>query len=382
VLCNNGTTGDVTLAVIGGVSPYTFAWSNSATTQDISNLAAGTYSVIITDDNGCTQTASATVTQPNAMAATTTVTDVLCNNGTTGDVTLAVNGGVSPYTFAWSNSATTQNISGVGAGTYSVMITDDNGCTQTASATVTQPNAIAATSTITDVLCNNGTNGDVTLAVNGGVSPYTFAWSNSATTQDISNLAAGTYSVIITDDNGCTQTVSATVTEPSAVSSTLSSTDASCGTCADGSADLTVNGGTAPYTYAWSNSATTEDLANVLPATYTVVITDDNGCQYTDTVTVNFSTGIPFVNAADHVNVYPNPSTGENILIQLTHTQPEMPALLTVYDDTGNTVYTEALSGGNAGGLYRISLPVDAGVYTFSIVQNDSSYAGQLIIVK
>jgi hypothetical protein len=293
-----------------------------------------------------------------------------------------VNGGIAPYTYTWSNSATTQNISNVAAGTYSVIITDNNSCTQTASVTITQPTAIVGAATASNVLCNGGTNGAANLSVSGGTAPYTYAWSNSATTQNISNLGTGTYAVLVTDDNGCTQTVSVTVTEPAPISSSLTSTDASCGACADGSADLSLNGGTAPYTYVWSNSATTEDLVNVLPGTYTVAVTDDNGCQHTDTITVNFSTGIPVMNVTGNIHVYPNPSTGENIFIQLTDTQTETPVLFTVYDVTGSVVYTENLLPGNTEGLYGVSVPLTSGVYSFSIVQNDSVYTGQLILVK
>jgi len=384
LICNGGANGQANLTVSGGTSPYMYAWSNSATTQNISNLAAGTYSVVITDNSGCTQTTSVTVAEPNAIVTTTIATDVLCNNGTNGDVNLSVNGGTSPYTYAWSNSATTQNISNLAAGTYSVVITDNSGCTQTTSVTVIQPNAIVATTTATDVLCNSGTNGDVNLSVNGGTAPYTYAWSNSATTQNISNLAAGTYSVIVTDDNGCTQTTTVTVGEPSSITSTLDSIDASCGTCSNGSADLTVNGGTSPYTYAWSNSSTSEDLVNVMPGTYTVVITDNNGCQHTDTITVNFSTNLQDANAAtENISVYPNPSNGENIFIRLPEAQTSTePVLLTVYDVTGNEVYTENLVAGNMVGLYRVNLSLADGVYTFSIVQDESVYAAQLIITR
>jgi len=378
VACNNGTNGNVNLSVNGGTAPYTYAWSNSATTQNISNLGAGTYSVIITDNNGCTQTSSVTVTQPNVIAATTTASNVLCNGGTSGDANLSVNGGTSPYTYAWSNSATTQNISNLAAGTYSVIITDDNGCTQTSSVTVTQPNAIVATTTATDVLCNAGITGDANLSVNGGTAPYTYAWSNSATTQNISNLTAGTYSVIVTDDNGCTQTTNVTVSEPLPISSTLDSTDASCGTCPNGSADLTVNGGTAPYTYAWSNSSTSEDLINVLPGTYTVIITDNSGCQYTDSIVVNFSTSVVEAQVVSGVHLYPNPSNDGNITISLQGEHSGDAILFVLYDLTGQIVYQENFTGAN---MYLVVLPVANGTYLYRITQNGESLQSEPIII-
>jgi hypothetical protein len=384
VLCNGGTTGAVNLSVNGGTSPYTFAWSNSAITQNISALAAGNYSVTITDNNGCAQTASITITEPTIISASATSTGALCNGGTTGAVNLSVNGGTSPYTFAWSNSATTQNLSSLAAGTYSVSITDNNGCTQTASAIVTEPTLIAATTTSTNLLCNSNSTGAVNLSVNGGTAPYTFAWSNSATTQNISGLAAGTYSVIITDNNGCTQNVTGiNITEPATISSAITATSASCAVCSDGNANLTVNGGTSPYTFAWSNSTTNEDLTGALPGTYTVVVTDNNGCQHTDTVTINFTTGIANSTAvAGTISVFPNPSNGENIRIMLTEAQATENIVFVVYDIAGNEVYSEKISAGNFTGTFSISLPLADGTYAFSVTQNNSTRFGKLMIVR
>ncbi len=286
VLCNGASTGAIDLTVSGGVAPYSYAWTNGATTQDISGLVAGTYTVTVTDANGCTKTTSATVTQPPALALSTTITNVLCNGASTGAVDLTVSGGTPGYTYTWTNGATTQDISGLVAGTYTVTVTDANGCTKTTSATVTEPPALALSTTVTNVLCNGASTGAVDLTVSGGVAPYSYIWTNGATTQDISNLAAGTYTVTVTDANGCTKTTSATVTQPPALSLSTSVTNILCNGGATGAIDLSVSGGVSPYSYAWTNGASTQDISGLTAGTYTVTVTDANGCTKTTSATV------------------------------------------------------------------------------------------------
>ena len=290
--CNGAASGSVDLTVSGGTAPYTYLWSNGATTQDLTNVAAGTYTVTITDDEGCTQTASATVGEASAIVANAVPTPAACNGAASGSVDLTVSGGTAPYTYLWSNGATTQDLTNVAAGTYTVTITDDEGCTQTASATVGEASAIVANAVPTPAACNGAASGSVDLTVSGGTAPYTYLWSNGATTQDLTNVAAGTYTVTITDDEGCTQTASATVGEASAIVANAVPTPAACNGAASGSVDLTVSGGTAPYTYLWSNGATTQDLTNVAAGTYTVTITDDEGCTQTASATVGEASAI------------------------------------------------------------------------------------------
>jgi large repetitive protein len=265
VLCFGNATGGVNLTVTGGTAPYSYLWSNGATTEDLTNVIAGTYNVTITDANGCTTTASGIVTQPAAaLAGTTTTTAVLCFGDATGGVNLTVTGGTAPYSYLWSNGATTEDLTNVIAGTYNVTITDANGCTTTASGIVTQPAAaLAGTTTTTAVLCFGNATGGVNLTVTGGTAPYSYLWSNGATTEDLTNVIAGTYNVTITDANGCTTTASGIVTQPAAaLAGTTTTTAVLCFGNATGGVNLTVTGGTAPYSYLWSNGATTEDLTN------------------------------------------------------------------------------------------------------------------------
>ncbi|MFK7786834.1 MAG: choice-of-anchor L domain-containing protein, partial [Crocinitomicaceae bacterium] len=291
-VCSNGQ-GQITLSVTGGNPPYTYAWSNGGTSATISNLSSGIYSCTITDNSGCSiVTGDLSVgNTANGLSATTTVVDANCSNN--GSIDLAVVGGAAPLTFAWSNGATTEDISNLAAGTYDYTVTDVNGCVVTGSATVLQTNGnITYTFTTTSEICGNGA-GAIDLTPAGGTGPYTFIWSNGPTTEDLSGLSAGTYTCSITDNTGCTITTSAiSVTDlPGTLSITnLIATDETCSNGL-GSIDISVTGGTAPITYAWSNGPTTQDITNLTSGTYDVVVTDNNGCQATAQATINSAPG-------------------------------------------------------------------------------------------
>ncbi|MCB0698553.1 MAG: T9SS type A sorting domain-containing protein [Chitinophagales bacterium] len=238
---------------------------------------------------------------PCAITSSASVTDVACNGDATGAVDLTVNNATPPVSYAWSNSATSEDLSGVAAGTYSVYITDNNGCMDSATATVGEPSALATSVSGTNNVCNGGTSGAVDLTVSGGTPGYSYSWSNSATTEDISGLAAGSYSVTVTDANGCTATDGYTVTEPTAITASISVSPSptiaghSANTIYLGygaqSVTLTASagGGTPGYSYSWSNSATTAatTVSPTTTTTYTCTITDANGCTHTVSQQIN-----------------------------------------------------------------------------------------------
>ncbi len=237
------------------------SWNNGATTASITGISAGTYAVTISDANGCTDSASVVITEPISLIASTIVdSNISCNTGNDGGATATATGGTMPYTYSWSNAATTASITGVSAGTYSVTISDANGCTDSASVTITEPAAIVASAALdNNVSCNAGNDGGATASALGGTMPYTYSWSasaGSATTAIVTGLSAGTYSVTITDQNGCTDSASITITEPTAViASTSVDNNVSCNNANDGAATASAIGGTGAFTYSWSASA-------------------------------------------------------------------------------------------------------------------------------
>ena len=312
--CNtaSGTlTGAINLTVTGGSPGYTYQWTkdgvNFSTDEDLTSLGSGDYQVVITDTKSCTFTyGPVTITEPAAIALTEALTNLACNatDGTAdGAIDLTVAGGTGTYTYAWSTSngsgltATTQDQTGLSAGTYNVTVTDANGCTATGSYTLTQPTSIAITESLTNLSCNaasGSADGAISLAVTGGTAAYSYNWATtdgsglSATAQNQTGLSAGTYNVTVTDANSCTSSASYTLTQPTPVTHVASSTDEGNGfniACNGGSGTINVaaGGGNGPYTYSIDNGASYQagTAFTVTAGTYTVVVKDANNCTST-----------------------------------------------------------------------------------------------------
>jgi hypothetical protein len=217
VTCNGFNNGSILLSNIQGTPPYTFAWSTTngsglvAGQQNQTTLGPGTYTVTITDAFNCQSVQSATITQPPPLGSSIVPTHLLCNGDNTGAANLTVSGGTPPYSYLWSNSATTEDITNVPAGTYTVTITDNNGCTLVNTVTITEPPVLIASATPTHVACPWDTDGEATLTVTGGTPPYSYLWSNNTTVQNPTGLGIGTYTVTVTDANSCTATASVTI---------------------------------------------------------------------------------------------------------------------------------------------------------------------------
>lgn len=290
VNCNGDNDGTATADVSGGTAPFTFMWSNGATSQTITGLSAGSYSVTVMDANDCPASAGAGVSEPSALVLNASATGESSAGTNDGSATASASGGTSPYSFAWSNGQSGTSISGLAPGNYTVTVTDDNGCTTTQSVTVTEGGVscdISASVTTSDASCNGASDGFAMVDVTGGTMPFTYNWSNNVTTPSNMNIGAGTYSVIVTDADGCTATATGSVGQPSAVSANASASNESSAGANDGSATANPSGGTAPYTFAWSNGGNTSTITGLAPGSYTVTVTDANNCTASQTVMVN-----------------------------------------------------------------------------------------------
>ena len=377
VLCFGNATGSATVTASGGISPYTFTWNTNPVQYGAtaSNLVAGTYTVTVKDANNCTATANVTISQPTQLSANiSSQTDVLCFGNATGNTTVTASGGTSPYTFTWNTNpvqygATASNLV---AGTYTVTVKDANNCTTTANVTIIQPNATLSANIVgTNINCN--TIGAANLTVTGGTSPYIYSWSNGATTQDLTNISAGNYNVAITDASGCMATAGVNITQTATLSATIASTNILCFGNATGAADLSVTGGTSPYSYSWSNGATTQDLTGLLAGTYSVVITDSNGCITSANVTITEPTLLVASSTADTILC-----NGGSTTVTVTATGGTAPytGTGTFNVNQGNYTYTVTDAHGcTATASISISQPSPISIYILS-QQNVSCFDG------
>ncbi|WP_276132676.1 LamG-like jellyroll fold domain-containing protein [Polluticoccus soli] len=316
VSCYNAGNGHIDLSVMGGTAPYNYTWSNNATTEDISNLAPGNYSVNITDANGCTATTAAMVTQPTSLSVSGTTANANCFAANTGAIDVTVSGGTAPYSYSWSNNTSTQDLSGITAGSYSVAVSDAKGCSANASFTISQPTAFVLTKNVTNVSCNGGANGAINITASGGVGPYSYSWNNSATTEDISGIAAGNYTVVVSYGSGCSYSETIAVIAPTTLTAIATTTSTSCtGNNTDGTASVITTGGTTPYSYSWSNNATTPAISGLTPGNYSVNVSDANGCTTAASATVTAPVAVSLGGVASNASCYQTATGSINLTV-------------------------------------------------------------------
>ncbi len=292
VTCIGANNGSACIGVTGGTPPYSYLWSGGGGTNACATgLQPGSFTCTITDFNGCITTQAVLINQPPALVLSiSTTTNVTCNGGNDGSVTVNAAGGTSPYQYSidggitWQLSSTFNNLTG---GSYTVTVMDLNGCTSTQGATITQPPLFQATITgPTTVLCYGDT---VSICSNtiGGISPFAYIWSTGDTTSCLTSLVADSFLVVITDVNGCTATQTIIISQPPQITININSIPPSCGQC-DGYATAIVTGGTPVYTYVWTPGLiTTPFIANFCTGNYHLDVVDVNGCL--DSTSVSFS---------------------------------------------------------------------------------------------
>ncbi len=284
--CNGNNTGAIDLTVTGVSGSETYAWTGpngyTSSSDDITGLEAGVYNLTITDGS-CSETTVATITEPTALGISLTQSHPSCNGANDGSINMTISGGTSSYTQNWtgpnSYSSSLEDINGLLAGTYNVTVNDANGCTETSSIVLTDPALLTVTVTGADVSCFGGSDGVATAVVTGGTANFSYLWNDGSaqTTVSASGLGAGSYSVDVTDANGCTASASGTVSEPAQITYNLTTTPSECN-MSNGVASAGVMGGTAPYNYTWSSGGNASIESGLSPGMYTLDISDDNGC--------------------------------------------------------------------------------------------------------
>ncbi|HIA37225.1 MAG TPA: T9SS type B sorting domain-containing protein, partial [Flavobacteriales bacterium] len=291
--------GLATVSITGGTAPFIYSWNDplSQVTPTAGNLTAGIYTVSATDSNGCIASTSVTINEPPAIIYNPASSTPSCFGDCDGTVGVTVSGGISPYIYQWNDPSSQTNATAVGlcAGTYTVVITDSNNCTEIAVVSIVDPSPITSMVSSTDESCFGACDGSVTVTPSNGLTPYTYLWDDpfGQATQTAGNICVGTYTVIITDNNGCTASNSVTVNGPADLSISISSSgnNPCAGDCI-GFAQTFVSGGTAPYTYNWTDGQTNPQAINLCAGSFNVTVTDANACSTITSVNITEPLGM------------------------------------------------------------------------------------------
>jgi gliding motility-associated-like protein len=297
VSCNGESNGSATATIEGGTPPYTYSWSSAPDLNEpsIDELAAGSYSLLVIDDNGCELSIPFTITQPTALTLSVlSEENPSCNGFDDGELSVIGQGGTQPYTYSWNTDPvqTTPSISGLAPGSYTVTVSDANGCTTEQTFELTEPEALTVgLINLEDPTCSGFNDGSIEVEAIGGTSPYSISWNTipASTTGLIENLGEGSYTVTITDANGCVASETYTLTEPSPLDANIESIqNVLCAGESTGSVTIAVSGGTPDYTVEWDDPSNQTGLTatNLAAGTYTASIEDANGCTITFQITI------------------------------------------------------------------------------------------------
>ena len=286
VLCSGGTA-NISATASGGTGALSFAWSSGETTPTLAGKKAGRYDLTVTDAAACQTKDSVRITEPNVLVTKiASALDPSCAHAGDGALTLFVEGGTAPYRFQWSNGSSQRDLQLLDGGAYTITVKDANNCTASDSHTLTEPSLLnVALAKISDVSCFGGSDGSLEANVSGGTPPYAYRWYDSLITLSeptavVAGLDRGTYSVEVTDDRDCQTVKRMSVLQPARpLQADIVAIPGRCNDDSSGALDLTVQGGTPPYRYLWSNGSLVEDPANVTAGPYEVMVTDAKGCQ-------------------------------------------------------------------------------------------------------
>lgn len=289
--CANGNNGSAVVSVTGGVAPYTYTWNTGATGSQLNALPPGSYQVSVSDTNGCMKSASFNIQAPQVITLSLSPQSAGCAGQTNGYILSNVSGGTGNYTYLWNTGATTPNLFNLPAGLYSLTVSDANACQVSNFAQISSNSALQLTTSTSAPACASGNDGFIYVAANGGTPPYSYQWSNGSQSTFLQNLSAGWYDVTVSDHAGCAYSQAIQLTAPAALQGNIQIVNALNG--AGGSLQAIVSGGTPPYSYQWNTGASTNQISQLPPGSYTVTIKDYRNCELVlqatvqDEVTVN-----------------------------------------------------------------------------------------------
>lgn len=381
--CFGDNDGQITITATGGTPGYTYdIGSGPQGSGTFTNLSPGTYTITVEDGTACAQDITVTLAGPDEILIDNLdITGESCSGQNDGIIEVTASGGTGSLMYDAGGTPQSSNIiTGVSPGSVTVTVTDDNGCTASQSGvTVGTGAGLSGTVNTTDVLCRGGNDGEIEVNMNNGTGPYLYDIGSGQQASNIfTGLMAGSYTVDVEDDNGCTGQLNATIAEPS-VDLTGSATTVTEMTGFDGEINLTVNGGTAPYTYSWTGpngfTSTSQDLTGLEGGDYQVTITDDNGCTFTTTFTVESGVGI-YTNQLIDLSIYPNPTKGElNIVFASS-----IDATITVYSSVGQKLL-EVSNFGEANLVLNLD-EFSTGVYLVKISTSEGAQRIERITIS
>lgn len=357
------SNGVVSANAAGGSGNFTYAWSNGGTTQAITGLPAGTYTVTVTDSTGCSSVNTTTITNENNLSATTGSSNPACGTSN-GTATAVLNGGNNP-SYLWSDALgqTTQTATGLGAGSYTVTITDGSGCSTTANVTLNDAGAGTVTTVVNDASCPGIADGTASALIANGTSPFTYLWSNGQNSSIAIDLVADIYVCTVTDAAGCVAIQSATVSEPAAMVISTSTVADTTNTCIGFGLITIDSGGTAPFAFLWSDpfAQTTAIASGLCVGTYSVTVTDNDGCSTIQSVTISNTNGVAApVAAAAELRVYPNPASEQ--LTVLWTGAPNDNGRILLMNSVGQLVRQQRVSTGDVSARINVA-DLPKGVY-------------------
>ncbi|NQY08031.1 MAG: T9SS type A sorting domain-containing protein [Flavobacteriales bacterium] len=370
--CFGNSNGSIEATFSGGISNYTVGWPSTnvnnlaAGTYTENSLSDGTYTITVTDANGCSETATRTLTDPSQLDVAATGTDALCYGVSTGTLSSVASGGTGAYIYVWTNSGGAYNtgasVTSVPADSYTVVVTDANACTDSDEYLITEPTELISNPFGMDATCNAATDGTAIQGTSGGTPVYTYAWSNGDNGTAAFALGIGTYTVTVTDNNNCTASGSTTVTEPTELTVSVSTTpDAGVG----GTATVTASGGTTSYSYVWNNLESTAAITDLNAANYCVTVTDANACTVSACEDVDFTVSIRETNKDDLIRVNRN-----------TITVVSKGGDLEIYSLTGQRVHQSTVNAG------EYSINVGKGIYLVRFRTNEKQITKKVYIAN
>ncbi len=364
--CFNSADGSIVLTSIsGGIEPYNFIWNNGYPLPSLYNVSAGNYQVTVSDQNGCENFAQVELFQADEIFLSIIATDALCS-GAAGKLTATVTGGISPYTYLWNNSATTSEITNLNPGTYSLTVTDANLCTISQTVNVNISGSLNPTIAITNpISCFSLSDGTLQANCPSAVLPNTYTWNNGITTAINQNLAAGTYSVILTDSRGCSGNATINLINPAEIRITSTITPISCNGESDAAITVIISGGSNPYSFIWNNSGTTATIENLNSGNYSVSVTDSRNC----TANANFNIIQPNVLNLDY-----------QIHEIMCYGFRDGSLLLSAAG--GSTPYSFGLSQGTTEFAGNVHNSLSPGIYTIFVEDNNNCRISQDIVFQ